>query len=364
MFLDNPTISNIVCELKSQSISNTSQFLLLIGEKCDLDLNKLVNALNQESLLFIGGIFPKVIYKNTTSDRGIVIKKVDLDLIPIYFNSESEFINQFSAFQELEFTTAFTLIDGASETASDHLMTLFTYLGNNVRFFGGGVGRLKTKGGILITNNGVFNTGTIVVFISSKTELDAQHGWTKSIGPFIVTKSEKNQIKEINWENAFEFYQKCLNTNQNINLTKQNFSDQSIHFPFGIYKDERDYIVRDPFEVNEKGWIKCIGNIPENSLIDILAIEHQQLGEIPNRMISNYLDNNKTPSVAIIFSCISRVDHLKSRFNQELDDFNIELHKHLPECDLEGALSIGEIYSSGTGYLELLNKSIVLGLAY
>ncbi|MCT4604330.1 MAG: FIST C-terminal domain-containing protein [Marinifilum sp.] len=365
MFLENPTIRNILSGLKEFSVSDNSQFLFFIGEKCDIDLNELVTILNKEKILFLGGIFPEVIYKNLTSNTGIIIKEVNIDVVSIYFNSEEEFLNQFSDYHEREFTTAFTLIDGLSETASDYLLTLFTHLGNNVRFFGAGVGRTQTKnGGILITNDGVFDTGTIVVFLSSKSKIDAKHGWQKSIGPFIVTKSEKNLIKELNWENAFEVYQRCLKNTQNINLNKTNFTDYSIHFPFGIFKEERDYIIRDPLEVNEKGYIACVGNIPENSLVDILAIEECNLNSIPETMINNCVEKTDVMPIVILFSCISRINLLKNRFTIELEEFNSELTKHFPECELEGALSIGEIYSCGKGYLELLNKSIVLGLAY
>lgn len=365
MFLENPTINNIVSGLKELSRSDNSQFLLLIGEHCNIKLNDLVSKLNKESILFIGGVFPKVIYKNLTSATGIIIKRVDQDLIPIYFNSESEFVSQFSDYQEKKFTTAFTLIDGLSDSVSDQLMTLFTHLGNNVRFFGGGVGRLQSKNqGILITNDGVHNTGTIVVFLSSKTNMDAKHGWKKSIGPFIVTKSEKNLIKELNWENAFEVYQRSLKDSQKVRLTKRNFAEHSIHYPFGIYKEERDYIVRDPFEVTEEGYIKCVGSIPENSLIDILDIEEQILDRIAKEIVANCFNTSQNSPIVVLFSCISRVNHLKERFNVELDGLNNELCQYLPDVELEGALSIGEIYSSGKGYLELLNKSIVLGLAY
>ncbi|WP_171593525.1 FIST signal transduction protein [Marinifilum caeruleilacunae] len=365
MFLENPTISNIISGLKELSATENSQVLLFIGEKCDIDLKVLVNSLNNENILFIGGIFPQVIHQKITSDKGIVIKKIELELVPIYFNSESEFVNKFSDYQDHKFTTAFTLIDGLSERASDQLMTLFTHLGNNVRFFGGGVGRLQSaKEGILISNEGIYQTGTMVVFLSSKTKIDAKHGWKKSVGPFIVTKSEKNLIKELNWENAFTVYQRCLKETQNISLTKESFSQHSIHFPFGIFKEERDYIVRDPFEVNNEGHITCVGNIPENSLIDILSVEEDKLREIPEKMISNCIMKTGVKPLPVLFSCISRFTHLQDRFDEELEGFNSELLKHFPESELEGALSIGEIYSSGSGYLELLNKSIVLGLAY
>ena len=80
-----------------------------------LNLEELVLSLNRAKHLFIGGVFPKVIYKNLTSDSGIIIKKVNLDVVPIYFNSEEEFLNQFADYHDHEFTTAFTLIDGLSE---------------------------------------------------------------------------------------------------------------------------------------------------------------------------------------------------------------------------------------------------------
>jgi len=366
MFLENPKLDDLLSCLKQRNVQATDNVLLLVAEECEICLEKMVSALNKQNYNFAGGVFPKVVNNNRVSSTGIVLKAVSMDVFPVYFNTQEDFEEQFSDYQNHNFTTAFTLTDGISDSVSNHLRTLFTYLGNDVNFIGGGTGRLTTNKskGILFDNDGIYNTGTLVIFMENPTKISASHGWKKSVGPFIVTKSKKNVIKELNWENAFDVYKKCLIETQNIQLNRENFNTHSIHYPFGIYKEERDYIVRDAIELTEEGCIRCVGSIPENSLVDLLTIQTKDISEIPDFLVKKCIINGKKTPEILIFDCISRAGHFGNDFHIELDGIHNQIQKVYPNGKLEGVLSIGEIFSNGEGYLELLNKSVVLGFSY
>ena len=59
----------------------------------------------------------------------------------------------------------------------------------------------------------------------------------------------------------------------------------------------------------------------------------------------------------IVVDCISRVLYLEDNFVNELEAVRRQLKN---DIELEGVLSIGEISSDKSGYLELYNKTIVV----
>ncbi|BAX82269.1 FIST signal transduction protein [Labilibaculum antarcticum] len=365
MYLENPSLKKILNSLENHTSTDNSFAFILIGEDSKISLNELVESLNQKNIRFAGGVFPQIIYNEKTSNQGVVIKWICDDSISIYFDSPEIFSRQISKLDSAIFSTAYVLVSGLCSNSSEHLRSLYTYLGNDVKFIGGGVGRIKENNeGILISNDGVFRSGSIVILTKSKATTGALHGWTKLFGPFIATKTEKNFIKELNWENAFVVYQRFLKEVLDIDLDRLNFEENSIHYPFGIYKENKEYIIRDPMKVSEEGYLQCAGSIPENSLIDLMSMGKEDFKSIPKNLITQNINEKSKISDVLIFNCISRANHLNNDFYMELSNLAEEIKNNQSQMNLEGALSIGEIYSSGEGYPEILNKSIVIGLSY
>jgi len=67
----------------------------------------------------------------------------------------------------------------------------------------------------------------------------------------------------------------------------------------------------------------------------------------------------KFPTKALIVDCITRVLFLKDSFR---DEIKIIEEKTGSEVLLFGFLSLGEIASTGDKYIELHNKTVVVGL--
>ncbi len=365
MYLENPCLNEILYLLETNTSSNNAFAFILIGEDSKIPFNELVNSLNSKKIRFTGGVFPKIIHNNETSSTGFVIKWLPNNAISIYFDSSKTFSRQISEFSNVIFSTVYVLTSGLSSDSSEHLRSLYTHLGNDVKFLGGGAGRTKKHNeGVLISNDGVFNTGTIITLTRNKATIGSLHGWTKLYGPFIATKTDKNFIKELNWENAFVVYQRFLKTVLNIKINKENFETNAIHYPFGIYKENSEYIIRDPMRVSEEGYLQCVGNIPENSVIDLMTMEKENFKSVSKNLVYQSIDADLKIADALIFNCISRANHLNDDFYVELSNLTEEIKTNQNKVNLEGALSIGEIYSSGEGYPEILNKSIVLGFSY
>ena len=63
----------------------------------------------------------------------------------------------------------------------------------------------------------------------------------------------------------------------------------------------------------------------------------------------------------LIVDCISRVLFLEDKFEEELNNVSSAIKKDFSDAEISGALTLGEI-SSYNGYLEFLNKTLVVGL--
>lgn len=366
MYFKNPNLTEVSNYITNSNWVNNKSFLVLLGEDCQISCKEIVSLMNKNNISFIGGVFPYVIFNDELSSEGLIIKHTHYDIKPIYFDSQEIFSSQIVDYDIGKFETAFVFTTGLSETVSEHLATLYTHLGNDLKYFGAGVGRAKTTNqGLLFSNEGVYNTGTIVVLSKFNPQIDHQHGWNKLIGPFLVTKSEKNIIKEINWENSFKIYQQLLKENLNINLNIDNYESIAIHYPFGFFKEEKGYIVRDPFDITNNGYLKCVGNIPENSLVDILCNNKVNNHTLPEKIVEN-CKKNKVAKLkdVLLFDCISRAKHLDKDFKSEICNIYNYIKRIEPSMNIEGALTFGEICSNKDGYLELLNKSIALGCIY
>lgn len=365
MYLENPNVNVLIDSIEKSDLSSQSFVFILLGEKTQVCIIKLVKALNLKNIKFSGGVFPKVIYNSSMSASGAIVKIISDESVAIHFDSSEVFDSQFSDFSSCNFSTAYVITTGLSSKNTNHLRTLYTNLANDVKFLGGGAGyTTDNNNGILFCNDGVFSEGTIVTLTKKRMTTGSMHGWSKIFGPFIATKTNKNFIEELNWENAFVVYQRFLKEFLNIHIDHANFELNSIHYPFGIYKENKEYVVRDPIKVTPEGFLLCVGDIPENSLLDLMSVNKIDSQALPESIVAQSIDDNLIVEDVLIFDCISRAIHLGDDFRIELINLTKQINKRQNGVNLEGVLSIGEVFSSGEGYPELLNKSIVLGFSY
>ncbi len=214
---------------------------------------------------------------------------------------------------------------------------MFDQLGNSVSYFGGGAGSLSLKSQpCLFTCEGFVQDAAIVTFIKLQCNLGVAHGWKKLTGPIVANKTHKNVVMELNWRNAFEVYQEIIEADSGVKLPRDNFYSVAMGYPFGIYKEEAEDIVRDPIMTNEKGELICVGEVPENSLLNILKGETDSL--------------------------IQAAGQAAKDFGRELAAVkeNLAGNQGIPA----GMLTLGEISSYGEAYLEFFNKTIVVGGCY
>lgn len=359
----NTTLVEEVLEAIQSNFQNQT-VVISVAEASLIQLDSLIQLLNNAQVEFIGGIFPKVISGNKVYDEGIIVSgfsnvnKTFLvkGLNGIDFQPEEVELNGSNHF-------LFTFADGLTRNLSLYLERLYNIYGGQLSYFGAGTGSLTLKQIPSVFNKeGVFQDAAVGLIAESAIALGVKHGWEKVSGPYIVTKSDRNVIQQINWQNAFEVYKSIIEEHGNMEITPQNFFSISKAYPFGILKDSSEYVVRDPIDVNEKGELICVGEVLNNTVVDVLNGDADALIHAAEEAAIEVLGKLENPQHAFISDCISRVLFLEENYGEELKVISAKLNGIDENIVIEGALSLGEISSFGDGYLQLFNKTVVVGL--
>ncbi|MEO0898387.1 MAG: FIST C-terminal domain-containing protein [Bacteroidota bacterium] len=361
-----PKIEEIVSTALQLAGEDQHTCMIFLAENDMPDVGQLMSALNEKGIRFFGGIFPGIIFDTDKKNEGAVLFSIpstasihlvtgleqdnfDLGHLPVPQTSHKE--------------TALILVDGLTAHIADFLIQLHNLFGHKVDFFGGGAGSLSLQQmPCLFDNKGIYQDAALVAFIPSEIKLGVRHGWKKIMGPLIATKTHKNIIVELNWQNAFEVYKEVVEADSKEKFNGDNFFDIAKGYPFGIYKEGEEDIVRDPITVNDKGELTCVGEVPENTVLNILKGEPENLIHSAALATSDSLAQLQgKKATPILIDCISRVLFLEDRFSEELQAMKDSL-THLEGEIPQGALTLGEISSYGEGFVDFFNKTFVLGL--
>ncbi|WP_282041592.1 FIST signal transduction protein [Winogradskyella flava] len=363
MLITSTNITEIVSVISDHVNQNAA--LITVGEHTEIDIDNLIEELNTAGLRFMGGLFPKVIHGNSILDKGIVINTLNnLESMFLIKNiSTKDYEIPEVHFKQNQDYSLFTYVDGLTSNISHYLSELYEHYGMQTNYFGGGAGSLSLEQQpCVFCNDGIFQDAAVFAVMSMSSRIGVRHGWSKVEGPFIVTKAEGNIIKEINWKNPFEVYKEVVEAHSGKTFTDDNFFDIAKGYPFGIVKDNAECIVRDPLMVNENNELVCVGELEDNTLVDILNGNEASLIAAAEEATKESVAQAIMPRKAIIIDCISRILFLEENFDKELTAITSTIQNHFPEVSIGGALTLGEISSYGEGFLEFYNKTVVVGL--
>ena len=361
-------ISSLVNYLENHPIPSNHSVMLSIGETNAPDIDHLIQSLKNLEVDFFGGIFPSLIYGTEKVDEGILMNIFPTFCSPYLIEGLDTKNITLPNFDELpiftEEVTALVLVDGLTSNISNFLFELYSQFGNEVKCIGGGAGSLSLKQqSCLFNKDGFFMNAAIVCPIKLNAEIGVGHGWDRVDGPFVATKTEKNIIKELNWKPAFDVYKEIVEMDSNQVFTSDNFFDIAKAYPLGMLKSSSEVIVRDPICRNDDKSLVCIGEVPENCVLEILNGNKKSLLNAAEQVVNDLEKPGLKAEHGLVFDCISRTLFLQ-------DDFEIEL-SHLQKIldgdgaiKIGGALTLGEIASTGSGTLDFFNKTIVVGILY
>lgn len=350
----------------SQKASVNSLFLLACDQnawsKAALD-----PVLAEVTLPMVGGIFPQVVDQTQAYETGFVLVGLEDDILPVLIegldDNQADFEAQLDQAieEDVPFSSMVVFVDGLSSRISNFVDSLFALFGSEVSYIGGGAGSLSFESRpCVLTNQGVFANAAVLGLTHNYFPIEVGHGWRAFDSGHVVTEVEKNRVLEIDYKNALSVYQSIIGDQllEGPHLTPDNFFTQAQSFPLGIKRADGLHVVRDPIAIDEQGALICVGELSKGDHIDILTADPQELIDSAGQIAQTVKTADPTPpSGVMLIDCISRALFLKDAFGQELDAVGQTFGAQVP---LFGALVLGEIANSGTGYLEFYNKTSVI----
>ena len=340
---------------------------IMLGEESSKEVPKIIATLNKAEISFIGGIFPGIIYDEQRYEKGAIVARLPVigkpQLVTGLDSADfrlPDLKNITDGFDKKY--TAMILADGLTGNIDVFLNSLFNELADSVNYFGGGAGSITLKQQpCIFTDKGLFQDAAVVTFLRLQSHLGVHHGWERVMGPIVATKTDKNKIIELNWENAFEVYKEIVEKDADEVITGPNFFEIAKEYPFGMIKEYTEPVVRDLVAVGDNGELICVGNVPENSVLDILKGDAASLVEAAGQAADDCKPaKGKKITHSFIIDCISRVLFLGEKFSCELEEVKTKTIEIARDVVPVGMLTLGEISCYGEGFLEFFNKTIVV----
>ncbi|MEW6995469.1 FIST signal transduction protein [Colwelliaceae bacterium MEBiC 14330] len=364
------TYSNTLDDLKqglllAQKSYAKSLLMLTCNQNnyCEAALNSLLKTCN---LPIFGGIYPMVILQDRLLEQGAVIigfkEKFDTsyfsrlqlisndDCLETMITETLEQKNYFSGHDSF-----LMFYDALTNNVEDFIDCLFECLDHNVNVAGGGAGNLDLiQRPCIFSNQGLLSNTLLLVTLPKKLNTSVAHGWDIFQGPYLVSDAQNQTVKSLNYQPAFKVYNQTISAKTDHQFTEDNFLDIAKNYPLGIKDINNNLIIRDPI-LTENNHLKCVGNIPINSMVYLLKTDNETLISSAKRAAIEVANFDK--KITIVFDCISRMLYLGEHFNEEL----LAIAEHCSTPVLFGVLSFGEIANSQSGAIRLFNKSTIIG---
>ena len=371
MYISFNKIDTLVSAIAKIPLRGNEQVLILLAECHAKEVNELVSNLNVRNIGLFGAIFPGLIYGDQTHEKGAIVKVLPLLGEPYLAQLGSDGIEwdnepQIISAGQHKSSSVFVLVECLSPNISGFLANLFNRFGNNVNYFGAGAGNSGLrKEPAVFTSAGFVSDAAVVALLDQEIEVNVRHGWTPLKGPYIATRTDKNVIKELDWDVAEKVYRESLADELNNIRPERFFPDVTKHYPFSIHREGGEDVVRDPIGITDKGGLVCVSDVQENSVMYIMHGDPDSLIEAATLAVDEFKGSeDRQANSCLVSDCYSRALLLGDDFNKELSAVAEKVSLKTGGMILEGVLALGEIAGNGERPLEFYNKTFVIGIFY
>jgi len=336
-------------EFISEFGSEKKSYLLLVAEDTSFSHSEIATLDAQ----CYGAIFPEIIYENRHYKKGVIAAELTQQPTLIS-NIESP---DFSKSNIENIDSMLVFVDGLSAYIDSFLFSLFESIDEDCVLFGGGAGKLTLKQEkVIFSPDEILQDAALVIALPYTVHVGVNHGWEFLKGPFVATSTDKNILKKIDYEDAFDIYRDIVEEDSKLSFNKDNFFELSKAYPLGIVTMDGEVIVRDPIFTDD-GSLVLVGVMPENSVINILKGEKSNLIAAATHAINSVMKDSCNLNSVFMIDCISRVLFLEDAFKEEIGS----IKNQIGDTALVGALTLGEIANNSKEYIDFYNKTCVVG---
>jgi hypothetical protein len=256
--------------------------------------------------------------------------------------------------------TLFLLFDALVPNISTLLDELYLQLANRVHYVGANAGSETFQPmPCLFDNARTIQNGVLLMLLQPHLGAMLAHGYCAPPEMISATSTVGNRIMQIDWRPAFEVYQELVRAQSGVEVTRENFYQHAVHFPFGIIRANHEILVRIPVALEEDGSLFCVGEVPANAVLTLLEAPKIDSQHTLQTLVQGLteLNGDLAGSEILLFYCAGRRLHLGlEAASGELRQFA----RMTRAAQIAGALSLGEIGSSlQWGYPLFHNATLV-----
>ncbi|HMA11959.1 MAG TPA: FIST C-terminal domain-containing protein, partial [Steroidobacteraceae bacterium] len=346
--------------------------LALLPEAEKDNIKRLQSLCAQHQVVLVGAVFPALIERGEFRTQGVWLLRFDeMPDVALHENLPRDAAGAAHVAQQIggwiraqingdEQVTLFLLFDALVPNISTLLDELYLQLANRVHYVGANAGSETFQPmPCLFDNTRTIQNGVLLMLLQPHLGAMLAHGYAAPPRMISATSTEGNRIRQIDWRPAFEVYQELVRTQSGVEVTRENFYQHAVHFPFGIIRANHEVLVRIPVALEEDGSLFCVGEVPANAVLTLLEapkVDSQHTLQTLLKGLSQ-LHGDMQDSELLLFYCAGRRLHLG------LEAATGELHQLAQRAlaqQIAGALSLGEIGSSlQWGYPLFHNATLV-----
>ncbi|SDH31893.1 Uncharacterized conserved protein, contains FIST_N domain [Propionivibrio dicarboxylicus] len=336
-----------------QSAADMGVFVLL-AEKDQGRIGEIQSTCRALGVPVVGGVFPALVTEGGIVDRGLVAFVLDPmppwcligDLDAAGDDAAARLADEVSArlmtgTPATERPQLFLAFDALIPHIGTILDGLYERLENTVSYSGVNVGSESFEPiASLFDGERSVTHGVLGFFWPAATEVVARHEYTASPKRMQATTTCGNCVDTIDDRPAIEAYRQQILAEYGVDVTAENFYQHAVHFPLGM-ASAFDCLVRIPVALDADGSLRCVGEIPERTALQVLkapALEDSRCVAA----IGEALAGGDAAGSVLVFYCAGRCLH----FGREGADVELAgLRERVAVGGMCGALSLGEIVS-------------------
>lgn len=259
--------------------------------------------------------------------------------------------------------TLFMLYDAMVPNIGTLLDALYLQLANRVHYMGANAGSETFQPmPCLFDGERIVQNGVLVMLLAPHRGAILEHGYEMPGQMITATSTEGNRILQIDWRPAFEVYRELARAQYGFEVTRDNFYDYAVHFPFGIVRANGITVVRIPVALEEDGSLFCVGEVPANAVLALLRAPAVDSRHTLDTVVDGLAELNGgiDGRELLLFYCAGRRLHLG--IQAAATEVGNLAEASRAGC-LGGALSLGEIGSTTQwGYPLFHNATLVATL--